>query len=117
MYRVVFIADLTARRMPDRHRSDGLHQAVEAKEGVSITVAADHAAQITFQSHFRLDKKLAGMSGTAAQNRRELRRVYKLRAVCVPTNRPVIREQWTPKVRWRISLKPQTPSTKRVVEK
>jgi len=96
--KVVIIDEFTGRRMPDRHWSDGLHQAVEAKEGVSITVAAEHAAQITFQSYFRLYKKLAGMSGTAAQNWRELKRVYKLRVVCVPTNRPVIRRQWPDRV-------------------
>jgi preprotein translocase subunit SecA len=91
--KVVIIDEFTGRRMPDRHWREGLHQAVEAKEGVPVTVAADHAAQITFQRYFRLYKKLAGMSGTAAQNFWELRRVYKLWAVCVPTNRPVIREQ------------------------
>ena len=75
--------------MPDRHWRDGLHQAVEAKEGVPINKPSDHAAQITFQSYFRLYKKLAGMTGTAAQNRWEMRRVYKIWVVCVPTNRPV----------------------------
>ncbi len=89
---VVIIDEFTGRSMPDRHWRDGLHQAVEAKEGVQITVAADHAAQITFQSYFRLYKKLSGMTGTAAQNFWELRRVYKLWVVCVPTNRPVLRE-------------------------
>jgi preprotein translocase subunit SecA len=93
--KVVIIDEYTGRRMPDRHWREGLHQAVEAKEGVQITLAADHAAQITFQSYFKLYKKLAGMTGTAAQNWMELRRVYKRWVVCVPTNRPVIREQWT----------------------
>jgi preprotein translocase subunit SecA len=96
--KVVIIDEFTGRRMPDRHWREGLHQAVEAKEGVQITLAADHAAQITFQSYFRLYKKLAGMTGTAAQNWMELRRVYKLWVVCVPTNRPVIREQWPDRV-------------------
>src|SRR5947207_11688766 len=91
--KVVIIDEFTGRRMPDRHWREGLHQAVEAKEGAPITLAADHAAQITFQSYFRLYKKLAGMTGTAAQNFWELRRVYKLWVVQVPTNRPVIREQ------------------------
>ena len=76
----------------------GLHQAVEAKEGVPINKAADHAAQITFQSYFRLYKKLSGMTGTARQNYFELRRVYKLWVVTVPTNRPVIRQQWPDQV-------------------
>ncbi len=96
--KVVIIDEFTGRRMPDRHWREGLHQAVEAKEKVPITIAADHAAQITFQSYFRLYKKLAGMTGTAAQNFWELRRVYKLWVVCVPTNRPVIRVQWPDRV-------------------
>lgn len=95
---VVIIDEFTGRSMPDRHWRDGLHQAVEAKEGVPITIAADHAAQITFQSYFRLYKKLAGMTGTAAQNYWELRRVYKLWVVCVPTNRPVLREAWPDRI-------------------
>jgi preprotein translocase subunit SecA len=96
--KVVIIDEYTGRRMPDRHWREGLHQAVEAKEGVAINKAADHAAQITFQSYFRLYKKLSGMTGTASQNFFELRRVYKLWVVTVPTNRPVIREQWPDRV-------------------
>jgi preprotein translocase subunit SecA len=96
--KVVIIDEFTGRRMPDRHWREGLHQAVEAKEGAPITLAADHAAQITFQSYFRLYKKLAGMSGTAVQNWMEIRRVYKLWVVQVPTNRTVRRDQWTDRV-------------------
>jgi preprotein translocase subunit SecA len=96
--KIVIIDEFTGRRMPDRHWREGLHQAVEAKEGVQIHVPSDHAAQITFQSYFRLYTKLAGMTGTAAQNWWELRRVYKIWVVCVPTNRPVIREQWPDRV-------------------
>ena len=96
--KVIIIDESTGRRMPDRHWREGLHQAVESKEGVPITVAADHAAQITFQSYFRLYKKLAGMTGTAAQNWWEIRRVYKLWVVCVPTNRACIREFWPDRV-------------------
>lgn len=96
--KVVIIDEFTGRRMPDRHWREGLHQAVEAKEAAPITMAADHAAQITFQSYFKLYKKLSGMTGTAAQNFMELRRVYKLWVVCVPTNRPVIREQWPDRI-------------------
>jgi preprotein translocase subunit SecA len=90
--KVVIIDEFTGRRMPDRHWREGLHQAVEAKEGVPVNKPTDHAAQITFQSYFRLYDKLAGMTGTALQNRWEIRRVYKIWVVCVPTNRPVIRE-------------------------
>jgi preprotein translocase subunit SecA len=96
--KVVIIDEFTGRRMPDRHWREGLHQAVEAKEKVQITKAADHAAQITFQSYFRLYKKLSGMTGTALQNFWELRRVYKLWVVCVPTNKPVIRQPWPDRV-------------------
>ena len=91
--KVVIIDESTGRRMPDRHWRDGLHQAVEAKERVPINKQADHTAQITFQSFFRLYTHLAGMSGTAVQNRLEIRRVYKLWVVCVPTNRPIRRKQ------------------------
>ncbi|MCI0683205.1 MAG: preprotein translocase subunit SecA [Gemmataceae bacterium] len=96
--KIVIIDESTGRPMPDRHWREGLHQAVEAKEGQQITLASDHAAQITYQSYFRLYTKLAGMSGTAVQNFWELRRVYKLWVVCVPTNRPCIREHWPDRV-------------------
>jgi preprotein translocase subunit SecA len=96
--KVIIIDEFTGRRMPDRSWREGLHQAVEAKEGVTISLASDHAAQVTFQSYFRLYKKLAGMTGTAAPNWLELRRVYKIWVVCVPTNQPVIRQQWSDKI-------------------
>jgi preprotein translocase subunit SecA len=96
--KVVIIDESTGRPMPDRHWREGLHQAVEAKENVPITLASDHAAQITFQSYFRLYTKLAGMSGTAVQNFWELRRVYKLWVVQVPTNKPCVREHMPDRV-------------------
>jgi preprotein translocase subunit SecA len=96
--KVVIIDEFTGRRMPDRHWREGLHQAVEAKERVPINLPADHAAQITFQSYFKLYKKLAGMTGTAAQNWWEIRRVYKIWVVCVPTNRPIQRAHWPDRV-------------------
>jgi preprotein translocase subunit SecA len=96
--KVVIIDEFTGRRMPDRHWREGLHQAVEAKEGVPINHPSDHAAQVTFQSYFRLYKRLSGMTGTALQNRFEIRRVYKLWVVCVPTNRPVRRDLYPDRV-------------------
>jgi preprotein translocase subunit SecA len=89
---VVIIDESTGRPMPDRKWNEGLHQAVEAKEGTTITFKSDHAAQVTYQSYFKLYEKLAGMSGTAIQNFWELRRVYKLWVVPVPTNRPCVRK-------------------------
>jgi preprotein translocase subunit SecA len=96
--KVIIIDEFTGRRMPDRHWREGLHQAVEAKEGVPIHFPSDHAAQITYQSYFRLYTKLAGMTGTAAQNWMEIFRVYKIWVVCVPTNRPVIRDLWPDRI-------------------
>ena len=89
--KVVIVDESTGRPMPDRHWREGLHQAVEAKEQVPIHVAADHAASITYQSYFRQYEKLAGMTGTVVQNSKEIRRVYKLRVVPVPTNKPIMR--------------------------
>src|SRR5262245_19636313 len=89
--KVVIVDESTGRPMPDRHWREGLHQAVEAKEQVPIHVAADHAASITYQSYFRQYEKLAGMTGTIVQNSKEVRRVYKLRVVQIPTNKPVKR--------------------------
>ncbi len=96
--KIVIIDESTGRAMPDRHWREGLHQAVEAKENVQINFPSDHAAQVTFQSFYRLYKKLAGMTGTALQNRLELRRVYKIWVVCVPTNRPGKRIAWPDRV-------------------
>src|SRR5262245_12159853 len=77
--------------MPDRHWRDGLHQAVEAKEGVPINMPSEHAAQITFQNFYRLYTKLAGMSGTLLPNFWELRKVYRAWTSWVPTNKPCMR--------------------------
>ena len=92
--KIVIIDESTGRPMPDRHWRDGLHQAVEVKENVEVTVQSDHAAQITYQNFYRLYKKLAGMSGTLAPNFWEMRRVYKRWVTKVPTNRPVMRKQF-----------------------
>jgi preprotein translocase subunit SecA len=96
--KIVIIDESTGRKMPDRHWREGLHQAVEAKEKVPIHFPSDHAAQITYQSFFRLYEKLSGMTGTAAQNWWELWRVYGLWVVCVPTNRPILRQHWPDRV-------------------
>ena len=92
--KIIIIDEGTGRPMPDRHWRDGLHQAVEAKEKVPITIQSDHAAQITYQNFYRLYTKLAGMSGTLMPNFWELRRVYRRWVTKIPTNRPIVRKQY-----------------------
>lgn len=85
---VVIVDENTGRTMPGRQWQDGLHQAVQAKERLEITLETITAARITVQDFFKLYKRLAGMTGTAWSDRRELRRVYKVGVFPVPTNRP-----------------------------
>ncbi len=89
---VVIVDDFTGRLMFGRRWSDGLHQAVEAKEGVRIQNESITYATITLQNYFRLYDKLAGMTGTAATEGEEFYKIYKLDVVVIPTNQPMIRE-------------------------
>ncbi len=89
---VIIVDEFTGRLMFGRRWSDGLHQAVEAKEGVPIQEENQTLATITYQNFFRLYKKLAGMTGTAKTEEEEFRKIYALDVVEVPTNRPVIRK-------------------------
>ena len=89
---VVIVDEFTGRLMTGRRYSDGLHQAIEAKEGVSIRPESITYATITLQNYFRLYSKLAGMTGTAATEGEEFDKIYKLDVVSIPTNRPMIRE-------------------------
>lgn len=88
---VVIVDEFTGRQMPGRRWSDGLHQAVEAKEGVKIERENQTLATITFQNYFRMYKKLAGMTGTADTEAPEFDKIYKLEVVAIPTNRTLIR--------------------------
>src|SRR6202142_1380903 len=88
---VVIVDEFTGRQMPGRRWSDGLHQAVEAKEGVKIERENQTLATITFQNYFRMYKKLAGMTGTADTEAPEFDKIYKLEVVAIPTNRALIR--------------------------
>ena len=88
---VVLIDEFTGRMMPGRRLSEGLHQAIEAKEGVAIQPENVTMASITFQNYFRLYEKLAGMTGTAATEAEEFQEIYGLGVVEIPTNRPVDR--------------------------
>ena len=89
---VVIVDEFTGRMMQGRRWSEGLHQAVEAKEGVSIKNESQTLATITFQNYFRLYKKLAGMTGTADTEAFEFSTIYGLETVLIPTHRPMIRE-------------------------
>ncbi len=88
---VIIVDEFTGRMMPGRRWSDGLHQAVEAKEGVRIERENQTLATITFQNYFRMYDKLAGMTGTAETEAEEFGKIYKLDVVVIPTNRPLTR--------------------------
>ncbi len=89
---IIIIDEFTGRLMPGRRWSGGLHQAIEAKEGVKVQPESLTLATITFQNYFRMYKKLAGMTGTAATSAEEFDKVYGLEVVIIPTNKPMIRE-------------------------
>lgn len=88
---VIIVDEFTGRLMPGRRWSDGLHQAVEAKEGVKIESENQTLATITFQNYFRMYKKLAGMTGTADTEAEEFAKIYNLEVIVIPTNEPMIR--------------------------
>ncbi len=88
---VIIVDEFTGRLMPGRRWSDGLHQAIEAKEGVKIERENQTLATVTFQNYFRLYKKLAGMTGTADTEAAEFNKIYNLDVVVIPTNKPMIR--------------------------
>lgn len=88
---VIIVDEFTGRLMPGRRYSEGLHQAIEAKEGVEIQRESKTLATITFQNYFRMYKKLAGMTGTAATEAEEFAKIYKLDVLVIPTNEPMIR--------------------------
>ncbi|MFZ1251772.1 MAG: preprotein translocase subunit SecA [Streptococcus suis] len=88
---VMIIDPFTGRTMEGRRYSDGLHQAIEAKEGVSVQNESKTSASITYQNLFRMYKKLAGMTGTGKTEEEEFREVYNIRVVPIPTNRPIAR--------------------------
>ncbi|PIR72785.1 MAG: preprotein translocase subunit SecA [Candidatus Nealsonbacteria bacterium CG10_big_fil_rev_8_21_14_0_10_36_23] len=95
---VIIIDEFTGRLMPGRRWSGGLHQAIEAKEGARVQPESLTLATITFQNYFRLYKKLAGMTGTAATSAEEFDKVYGLDVVIVPTNKPMIRENLSDRI-------------------
>jgi preprotein translocase subunit SecA len=92
--KVVIVDEFTGRLMPGRRYSDGLHQALEAKERVRVEEEYQTLASVTFQNYFRMYRKLAGMTGTAATEATEFRTIYGLSVVEVPTNKPLIRHEY-----------------------
>jgi preprotein translocase subunit SecA len=95
---IIIVDEFTGRLMPGRRWSDGLHQAVEAKEGIKIREENQTLATITFQNYFRMYKKIAGMTGTALTEAAEFDRIYKLDVVVMPTNRPLVRKDSDDKI-------------------
>src|SRR5438105_11389805 len=89
---VIIVDEFTGRQMPGRRYSEGLHQAIEAKENVKVQRENHTLATITYQNFFRLYKKLAGMTGTAMTEAQELDKIYKLEVMSIPTHKPMIRE-------------------------
>ena len=93
--KIVIVDQFTGRLMPGRAFSEGLHQAIEAKEGVQINEETKTLATITFQNLFRMYKKLAGMTGTAKTEEEEFRDIYNMYVIQIPTNKPVIRKDYS----------------------
>src|SRR6202041_2885615 len=91
---VIIVDEFTGRVMPGRRWSDGLHQAIEAKENVKIERENQTLATITFQNYFRIYKKLGGMTGTADTEATEFHETYKLGVTMIPTNRPMVRKEY-----------------------
>jgi preprotein translocase subunit SecA len=95
---IVIVDEFTGRLMFGRRYNQGLHQALEAKESLSVQSESKTVATVTFQNYFRLYKKLSGMTGTAATEAEELFKIYKLVVVTIPTNRPMIRKDFVDKI-------------------
>src|SRR5216683_1273616 len=92
---IIIVDEFTGRLMPGRNWSDGLHQAVEAKEGVRIKEENQTLATITLQNFFKLYKKICGMTGTAMTEANEFWKIYKLEVISIPTNQPLIRVNYS----------------------
>ncbi len=95
---VIIVDEFIGRLMPGRRWSGGLHQAVEAKEGVKVQQESRTFATITFQNYFRMYEKLAGMTGTAATSAEEFDKVYKLEVIIIPTNKPLVRQNLSDRI-------------------
>jgi preprotein translocase subunit SecA len=112
---VIIVDTFTGRLMPGRRWSDGLHQSIEAKEGVNIRKEDQTLATITFQNYFRLYKKLSGMTGTAETEAAEFEKIYKLEIVVIPTNKPMLRKE-NPDVVYRTEKEKYTAVAENIAE-
>jgi preprotein translocase subunit SecA len=112
---VIIVDTFTGRLMPGRRWSDGLHQSIEAKEGVNIRKEDQTLATITFQNYFRLYKKLSGMTGTAETEAAEFEKIYKLEIVVIPTNKPMLRKE-NPDVVYRTEKEKYTAVADNIAE-
>ncbi len=112
---IIIVDEFTGRLMPGRRWSDGLHQAIEAKEGLKIVGEDQTLATVTYQNYFRLYKKLAGMTGTAMTEATEFHKIYKLDVIRCPTNRPLIRQE-LPDVVYRTEAEKVNAIEEEVVE-
>src|SRR6266498_3474906 len=95
---VIIVDEFTGRLMPGRRWSEGLHQAVEAKEGVKVEQESKTLGTITFQNYFRMYQKLAGMTGTAKTSAEEFHKVYNLDVIVIPTNKAMIRTDYPDRI-------------------
>ena len=112
---VIIVDEFTGRLMPGRRYSDGLHQALEAKERVKVEEEYQTLASITFQNYFRMYKKLAGMTGTAATEAAEFMHIYRLDVVEIPTNKPLIRTEY-PDVIYRTAREKWNAVVEEIIE-
>ncbi|HYE33597.1 MAG TPA: prepilin peptidase [Methylomirabilota bacterium] len=96
--KVVIVDEFTGRPMPQRTWRQGLHQAIEAKEGVKISDPSETVARLSFQRYFRFYRQISGMTGTGAEAADEFWQIYNLPAIRIPTNKPCVREQWPDRI-------------------
>ena len=115
---IVIVDGFTGRLMKGRRYSDGLHQAIEAKEGVEIQNESMTMATITFQNYFRMYQKLAGMTGTAKTEEEEFRNIYNMNVVAIPTNKPIARDDRADLIlqRWKGNIKQLLLISQSVIE-
>ncbi|MDD5680118.1 MAG: preprotein translocase subunit SecA [Candidatus Omnitrophica bacterium] len=113
--KVVIVDEFTGRMMPGRRFSDGIHEALEAKEGLEIQKESQTLATITFQNYFRMYSKLAGMTGTAVTEAAEFKKIYKLNVVTIPTNKPLIRHEY-PDLMYKTEMEKFTAACREIIE-